>query len=509
MSARPPAPFRRIARPSALHLSGATLCGGAIALGQAPWGLWWLALIGLGGLASMILAALRPAQAAWLGWAGGVGYFGVAMFWIVEPFLVDPETYGWMAPFALVFMAAGLALFWALAGWVSALWRGRTARAAGLVLGFGLADLARSYVLTGFPWALIGHVWIDTPLAQLAAWFGPVGLSVLTIAVVSLPLAAGAWSSRALAAVPAVAALALGWGLGLWRLALPDDPRARPIHVRLIQPDAEQHLKWRADMWRLFLDRQMALSAKPSAVALDLIVWPETAVPFLLDGAEPFFERLAGATGGVPVAVGIQREIGARFYNSLAFADGAGHIIDVYDKWHLVPFGEYVPLGDAMARFGFSAFAAQEGNGYSPGPGPRLIDLGRAGRVLPLICYEAVFPQDVRAAGERPDWILQVTNDGWFGKVAGPYQHLAQARLRAIEQGLPVLRAANTGISAAIDSRGKVIDALPLGAVGAIDVAVPAALPATPYSRMGDWPVAGFLVATLAALAWRRRAKVH
>nr|WP_245873027.1 apolipoprotein N-acyltransferase [Albidovulum inexpectatum] len=488
---------------------GAILCGAGIAMGQAPWGAWWLALIGLGALAVLILAETRPVRAAWLGWAGGVGHFAAAMFWIVEPFLVDPDTYGWMAPFALVFTATGLALFWAFAGWMSALWPGRACRAMGLVLGFGLADLARSYVLTGFPWALIGHVWIDTPVAQLAAWFGPVGLSVLTVAVVILPLGARDWSMRGLVTIPSVAVLALGWSLGLWRLALPEVPRDRPIHVRLVQPDAEQHLKWRADMWRLFLDRQMALSAKPSAVALDLIVWPETAVPFLLDGAEPFFERLAGATGGVPVAVGIQREIGARFYNSLAFADGAGRVIDVYDKWHLVPFGEYVPLGDALAAFGLTAFAAQEGNGYSPGPGPRLIDLGRAGRVLPLICYEAVFPQDVRAAGDRPDWILQVTNDGWFGKIAGPYQHLAQARLRAIEQGLPLLRAANTGISAAIDGRGRVIDALPLGAIGAIDVAVPAALPPTPYSRMGDWPMGALLAFLLAALAWRRSAKVH
>jgi apolipoprotein N-acyltransferase len=241
-------------------------------------------------------------------------------------------------------------------------------------------------------------------------------------------------------------------------------------------------------MWRVFLDRQMEQTAQPAALPLDLIVWPETAIPFLLDRSGPLFEDIAVLSDGVPVAAGIQREDGLRFFNSLAVADRAGQVFAVYDKWHLVPFGEYVPFGDALSTFGISAFAAREGNGYSAGPGARVLDLGSAGKVLPLICYEAVFPQDLRAAPERADWILQVTNDGWFGNVSGPYQHLAQARLRAIEQGLPLLRAANTGITAVIDAKGRMLRSLPLNTVGVIDTAVPAALAPTVYARTGDLP---------------------
>ncbi|MBD3766142.1 MAG: apolipoprotein N-acyltransferase, partial [Rhodobacterales bacterium] len=179
----------------------------------------------------------------------------------------------------------------------------------------------------------------------------------------------------------------------------------------------------------------------------------------------------------------------------------------VYDKHHLVPFGEYMPAGDlAYGMFGIAAFAAQQGAGYSPGPGARVLDLGGAlGRVLPLICYEAVFPQDLHAAPERADWILQVTNDAWFGRWSGPFQHLAQARLRAVEQGLPLIRVANTGVSAVIDARGRVLRALPLGEAGFLDAALPAALPAPPHARWGDGPLVLLLAGLGLGLAVRRR----
>jgi apolipoprotein N-acyltransferase len=259
-------------------------------------------------------------------------------------------------------------------------------------------------------------------------------------------------------------------------------------------------------MWRIFLDRQMDQTAQPAQEPLDLIVWPETAVPFLLSDSGGFFAALAHRSGGVPVAFGIQREDGLRFFNSLAAIDADAQVTAVYDKWHLVPFGEYIPFGDVMATFGIAAFAAQQGNGYSPGPGTVVLDLGKAGRVLPLICYEAVFPQDLRVKGDRPDWILQITNDSWFGNIAGPYQHLAQARLRAIEQGLPLLRSANTGVTAVIDAKGRILDSLPLNTEGILDTAVPPALPPTLYSRTGDLPatiLAG--LGLLGLIALRRR----
>ncbi len=227
----------------------------------------------------------------------------------------------------------------------------------------------------------------------------------------------------------------------------------------------------------------------------------------LLNEAAPTLERIAQAARGADVVLGIQRYEGWRIYNSLIRLDGAGELAGLYDKHHLVPFGEYVPLGDLAARIGLYGFAAQEGQGYSAGPGPRLLDLGALGPALPLICYEAVFPQDVAGVPELPRLLLQITNDAWFGTHSGPYQHLAQARMRAIEQGLPLLRAANTGVSALIGPRGAVIRSIPLGQAGYVDALLPAPLPPTVYARSGDWPV--FLLLLLAGIAfkvvqWRR-----
>lgn len=481
-------------------LAGAGVLGALAAAGQAPLGYWWLTLPALA--AVTVLVASRPTAggAALAAWAAGTGYFGATMFWIVEPFMVDAATDGWMAPFALVFMAGGMALFWALAGAAAALGQGRPARALGFALGLAATDLLRGYVLTGFPWALVGHVWIGTPVMQAAAWAGPVGLTLLTTLAAAAPSLASGRRMRFAATLAATATIAALWLAGAARLAQPLPGPADPVRVRLVQPNATQALKWRADKWDEFVARQFALTAEPAAQPLDLVVWPETAVPWLLERSGSLLPDIAAAAGGVPVAIGIQRAEGLSYYNSLVFAGADGTVGHIYDKWHLVPFGEYVPFGDRLAGFGIAAFAAQSGYGYSAGAGPAVVDLGRAGKVLPLICYEAVFPQDLRTE-TRPDWILQVTNDGWFGDLAGPYQHLAQARLRAVEQGLPLLRTANTGVSAVIDARGRVLQSLPLNAAGRIDAAVPAALPPTLYSRTGDWPATILLAAGLLALA--------
>lgn len=479
-------------RPAA-RLTAAAALGLVLAAGQAPLELWWLALPALHGLFRLIAAAPGPRAAALTGWIGGAGYFAGAMFWIVEPFLVEPEVHGWMAPFALLFMAFGMALFWALAaaaGHVSGHGPGGgRIRPATLALAFTAAELLRGYVLTGFPWALIGHIWIGTPVAQLAAFVGPNGLTLLTAALAALPLV---WPR---AGWPLAAALlAAAWGAGAARLAAPDPVRATPIGLRIVQPNATQRLKWDPQMMRQFLQRQMDLTAAPGTP--DLTLWPETAIPWLIDDVPDVLAMISQAAGGRSVVLGAQRMVGPRFYNSLVVLDGQGRPADVYDKHHLVPFGEYFPGGDLAARFGLHGFAQREGDAYSPGPGPHLVAVP-GGRALPLICYEAVFPQDLRGT-ERPDYLIQVTNDGWFGTLSGPYQHLAQARLRAVEQGLPLLRAANTGVSAVIDAKGRVLASLPLDEAGAIDALLPAALPPTPYARTGDGPLALLLALALA-----------
>jgi apolipoprotein N-acyltransferase len=402
-------------------------------------------------------------------------------------------------------MALGMALFWALAAAFAATGRQRAGRAIGFALGLSATDLLRGYIFTGFPWALVGHIWIGTPVMQIAAFVGPIGLCALTMLLAVLPAAVARPSARAALTVVAGAVAALAWTAGNQRLS--EDPVSRDpeIRVRLVQPNARQELKWREDMWRIFLDRQLRDSAPGEGPRPDLIVWPETSIPFLLDRAGPFLEQMATVSGGIPIAAGIQRNEGTRYYNSLAVIGPGGSILGVYDKWHLVPFGEYIPFGDVLSRFGIHAFAAREGYGYSAGPGAKLLRLGPLGNILPLICYEAVFPQDLNAAADRADWILQITNDAWFGNLAGPYQHLAQARLRAVEQGLPLLRAANTGISAVIDAKGRVLKSLPLNTDGVIDASVPPALARTLYARTGDLPATILLVVAALALSLHRR----
>ncbi|NJM83294.1 MAG: apolipoprotein N-acyltransferase, partial [Tabrizicola sp.] len=399
---------------------------------------------------------------------------------------------------AVVLLSFGLALFWGGAAAVAA---GAGRPAFGLAVTLSLAELARGHLLTGFPWAMIGHVWIGTPVDQLASIGGPTALTLLTALVAAAPVA---WGWRGAAASALVLALVAGGGF--WRLALPLPPDGG-ITLRLVQPNAEQALKWDAEKADIYLQRQLELTrAEPVA---DMTIWPETALPYLLEYSPEIAPMITDASGGRPVILGLQREAEGRFYNSLRVLEQDGIATEVYDKAHLVPFGEYVPFGDMIAdRFGITAFAAQAGNSYTAGPGPKVLNLGRFGKVLPLICYEAVFPEEVNAAPERADWILQITNDAWFGVWTGPFQHFAQARLRAVEQGLPLVRVANTGVTAVIDARGRVIKALPFGIVGALDTVLPGPLPATIYARFGETPMI-LLIAVLGLVTLRRRDQRH
>ncbi len=465
-----------------------------MALGQAPVGFWWATLIGLSGLIWLLVRAQGGRGAFWLGLAAGSGHFILALSWIVEPFLIDIARHGWMAPFALVFLAAGMGLFWAVAAGLA--WR-TPAPVLGFVAAFTALEVLRGVIFTGFPWAMIGHVWIGTPVDQLAAVLGPNGLTLLTLLASGMPVM---WRGRGLTG--AVVLLALVAGFGLWRLSapLPDGP---PGTLRLVQPNAAQALKWDQALADEHLGRLLDLTAQGDVA--DLTIWPETAVPYMLEYAPSVAWMVMRASEGRPVAMGIQREEDGRFYNSLRVLEGKGEELARYDKHHLVPFGEYIPFGDLALRwFGITAFAAQTGSTYSAGAGPMILDLGPFGRVLPLICYEAVFPRDVNAAPERADWMLQITNDAWFGVWTGPFQHFDQARLRAVEQGLPLIRVANTGVTAVIDARGRVLDRLPFGTMGVLDTIIPGALPPTPFARFGDGPVL-LLLAGLALAAMRRR----
>lgn len=494
-------------RPPLRQLSPDLALGLIAALGLPPFGIWAATPIALACLLWRLSRA-QPVAAFWHALAAGLGWFALAMHWIVEPFLVEPEIYGWMAPFALLLMALGGALFWALPVWLAARlspnWRMQSIAIAIMLV---LSDWLRGWIFTGLPWALVGHIWIGTPVAQSAAWIGALGLSTLTMLIALMPVVlrrpVGTTFPGLIAGIFAAILLTGAlWAVGLNRLAqpLPTDTDTR---LRIVQPNAEQHLKWDPDWSGTFFRRLLDLSSEPGP--RDLVIWPETAVNFLLEDADEVLPIISDAADATLI-FGIQRRDESRYYNSLVTLNPAGEVVDIYDKFHLVPFGEYIPWGDELARFGITAFAAQAGMGYSAGTGPRVMSTGTAPAYQPLICYEAIFPQHLRALDTRPSWLLQSTNDAWFGKFSGPYQHLAQARLRAIESGLPLIRAANTGISAVIDARGETRASLALGKIGKIDAPLPRALPPTFWITWGDTPTLAFLLLTLiAALLLPRR----
>lgn len=483
----------------------AILAGLALALGHAPVDFPWLIFLAVPGLFHL----MRQTGSFWRGFLvglfAGIGYFGLTLNWIVEPFLVDPERHGWMAPFALVFLSAGLALFWAVPFGLAA----RLERRHGLpfVLLFAAlwsaSEYGRSILLTGFPWALLPYVWGETPIIQLLAFIGPHNLGLLTLLLCLGPFTA---PPRHMAGA-AIALFAFGT---LWFTLSQRPPETTTVldtNIRLVQPNAQQSEKWQPENLQKFFDRQ--LTATSAAGDVDLIVWPEVAVPYLIDERLDLNAAIANAAGKTtPVVVGGRRieqtDAGERWYNSAAVISTDGSLDAVYDKQHLVPFGEYLPVPALFDRYGLKAIAQNAGR-FAAGTSTEPIRIEGLPDVRLLICYEAIFPHEIVTGDARPGLLLHLTNDAWFGTFSGPYQHLAQARFRAIEQGLPLARSANTGVSAMIDPYGRITHSLELNSDGHIDAAIPKALPPTLYAQTGDKPFHGVIVLLLAWTVVSRR----
>lgn len=490
--------------------AGATAFGlGALgAAAFAPLHLVPALLLALPGL--LILAESRRSRwaAFWTAWAWGLGHHVAGLYWISHALMTEAERFAWLVPIAVPAIAALLAVFAAvpalLALWFPPGWP--------RLLGFSglwvLSEMARGVVLTGFPWNLMGSAWAFGALpVQAAAWVGVHGLSLATLLLALLPLV---WSRRAamLGAGLLIGAVTLGLAR-LW----PEEPAPAPVALRVIQGNIAQSHKWRDELRAAHFRRYLALTASvppPSPEAGDgqmVVVWPETASPYLLatDSAARRFAAEALPEGAVLLAGTPRLERlpegstpPVRIWNSLVGLDGAGEVIAVYDKHHLVPFGEYVPLRRVLP-----IETIVPGNlDFSAGPGPRSLALAGRAEVpafSPLICYEVIFPGNVTARGERPGWLLNLTNDAWFGVSSGPYQHLAAARLRAVEEGLPLVRAANTGVSAVFDARGRTVASLGLNRTGVIAAPLPAALPPTPFSRGGVLIPLGLALLAVAA----------
>lgn len=460
-------------------------------------------LIAFPGLLALIGAAPRPAVALRRGWWFGFGFYLVGLYWITEAILIEAARFWWFVPIAVPALSATLACFIAVAAWVAAFARAGWPRVLVLAGAWMLADLARQFVGTGFPWNPLGSVWelpgqAGNVLIQPAALVSVHGLTLATVFLASLPVLGWFWRLGG-------ALLLAAWiGFGVARLSGPG-PAPLGVTAVIVQGNVAQGHKWdRAyamDVFRHYL-QLTADGIGEAGTGARAVIWPETASPFLL-GADPVArEAIQDAAGGADSLVGSVRfDPSGRPRNSLFALTGHGTVAGVYDKWHLVPFGEYQP--------GWFPLGIQvvPGGGFARGPGPRTLHVPGLPAVGPLICYEAIFPGQVVDESDRPDWMVNITNDAWFGNSTGPRQHLAAARLRAVEEGLPLVRAANTGISAVFDAFGREEGRLPLNQTGVLRLPVPGPLPATLFARWGLGFPAGLaaLCVTAGFFAARRR----
>ncbi len=500
------------------RLAVALLAGAASALAMPPFDLWPVLFLAMPVFAWIVQSSRRWRSAFMSGWLFGAGYFAVCFYWVGIAFLVDSAHYLWMMPFMVGALAGGMALYWGLAALVaSRLTRGGLSFLLILAISLAGVEWLRGHLFTGFPWTAPGLAAIGMGgVAQMAALIGMPGLTLLICVWALLPALAGerlASRRDIIAAVAILSLLPIAWIWGGIRLAEPSH-FVEGVKLRIVQPNIAQDAKWRADNSAGIFHTLATLSQTKNADAPDGIatithlIWPESAVPVYLAERQ---DALAWVDDllpeGTTLIVGaLRRDLGAidfegrpEVYNSILVLDGGANIVGQYNKWRLVPGGEFLPFESVLAPLGFRKVVTVPGS-FAAGEGPVTLPILGAPPAGMLICYEAIFPDRLVDAKARPGWLINVTNDGWFGNSTGPYQHLAQARMRAIEQGLPMARAANTGISAVIDPFGRITAQLALGVAGVLDSPLSAALPATPYARWGDWAL-GLLILVFAAVA--------
>jgi apolipoprotein N-acyltransferase len=531
----------------------ATACAGALSvLAFAPFFFWpilWLTLPTLLWISDieertptvkhrlMFWRNSLYGRAAEVGWWWGFGFFVVGLSWIGEAFLVEAEVFAWLLPFAVTLLPAGLALFMAAAT-AAASWLCQYGphRVIALAAALGATEWLRGHILSGFPWNVLGYaLTYPLPLMQFASIFGIYALTIVTVLSFAAPAVVWQLATRSsasqqkyrlrcaaatAASVPLVMLLiGIVWQSGAIRTYDREQSQATHPLIRIVQPSILQREKWRPENQRRIFDDHIALSlqnenGKPDgASGVSLIIWPEAAMPFrpldtpmalaeigrmLPDGAT----LVSGALRVTDTSPGTSQP--RQVFNSLLAFGKEGRLIASYDKTHLVPFGEYLPLQRVLEAIGLQQLSKLRG-GFTAGANPRpLMTIPAVGSLGPLICYEAIFPKMSFVNEPRPRAIINVTNDGWFGNSIGPRQHLHQARVRAVEQGLPLLRAANNGISAVIDPFGRIQGKLDLNVRGTIDKALPSVIAAPAYARWGDMPFFAFL---LALLAWVLRSQ--
>jgi len=501
--------------------------GALSALAMAPFNAWPILFLTFPALVWLIdgTGAGSPRGvmgAATTGWWFGFGYFLAGLYWVGYAFLVDAPTFGWLLPIAVIGLPAGLAIFIALgAAFARLLWTRGAMRIVALAVALTAAEWLRGHALTGFPWNTFGYaLTLPLALAQSASVIGVWGLTLIAVVVFASPATLAddrAETRRAwLPLVLGIVILAGLGGFGALRLAHTPTKLVDGVRLRIMQPNLPQDVRFNYAAKQEVMNRYIALSNRvsgPQSLGVrdaTHLIWPESAFPFFLarepDALAQISQLLRGGTVLITGAVRLGEPVNPTepaAYNSIYVIDQNGSIVSLYDKVHLVPFGEYLPFQRLLESLGLQQLTKQRG-GFLAGDRRRLISVPGAPLALPVICYEIVFPGDVMPKGGRPGWIVNVTNDGWFGISTGPYQHFQQARVRAIEEGLPLVRAANSGISAVVDPLGRIISALPLGSEGVIDSPLPQSVSVPIYARVGDVPTALVVVVSLLALIRRR-----
>jgi len=444
-----------------------------------------------------------------LGWWFGLGHFTVGLYWITYALTVDLKAFWWLVPFALFGIPSVLAVFTGAAFALTKVWPykgvSRAFAFAGIWIGF---EWLRGHLFTGFPWNLLGYSWAFSPeMMQMASIGGVYGLSLMAILLgIFLGYLIGKNFFERTLAISIYLLIPLLWVWGHHRLTYPEVMESPPLALRIVQPNIPQTLKWNPEQREDNFRQLLEMTAQPSALHLKAVIWPETAIPFFLERES--FRRMLIAEALPREALlftGALRLTGPReVRNSILVLNKEGNILTSYDKAHLVPFGEYIPFRknlDAIFGEGSIKKITIGALDFMAGPGPDLVTLPNDFPAFSgLVCYEVIFPCAViNSAQTRPKWMLNVTNDAWYGNTSGPYQHLEMARMRAVEEGVPLVRAANSGISAVFDAYGRMTGSIKLGATGILDVFLPTPTQTKPlYAQWGDWITLGLLAIVFA-----------
>lgn len=464
------------------------LAGMISGLAFAPYYVVWILPVTLSFLFFCINTATLKKQAFVRAFGFGFGLGAFSTSWIAHALMIDGGAFAALIPVVWLGMGLLFGLFFSVPAALSLFARAGLPRLFAWAALFTFFEWVRSWILTGFPWNLMGSVWENTlPVLQSAALWGVYGLSLLTVLMCSV---FALWPQKKPIMISFLVFVVV-FGVGAWRLYDATRTEVWGVRLRLVQPNIPQTLKWRPEEMEASFSKLLRLSRENNK-AVTHVIWPESAVPFLVNWDEANRLRLMSAVrqggtllmGGLRAVNPSERTIA----NSFFVLDDLASVVSYYDKSHLVPFGEYVPLRGILPLDKIVPIDSD----FSAGAGVRTIPVPKAPSVGPLVCYEVIFSGRVVDPDRRPEWLVNVTNDGWYGISAGPYQHLGMARMRAVEEGLPLVRVANTGISAVFNGYGEVIASLPLGTEGVIDSALPTALAPTPYARYGVWIPLGF-----------------